>query len=105
MAICQTGPLEYLLITSEGPQNPGSTGLSIYQFVDLVSSMPGVQNAYNLDGGSSSTLVFRMDGKNWQKINALSTLMFAVTMVIVALSALLGRVRTGTSIKTEEETK
>ncbi len=72
MAICQTGPLEYLLITSEGPQNPGSTGLSIYQFVDLISSMPGVQNAYNLDGGSSSTLVFRMDGKNWQKINALS---------------------------------
>lgn len=39
------------------------------------------------------------------KINALSTLMFAVTMVIVALSALLGRVRTGKSIKTEEETK
>ena len=72
MAICQTGPLEYLLITSEGPQNPGSKGLSIYQFVDLISSMPDVKNAYNLDGGSSSTLVFRMDGKNWQKINALS---------------------------------
>ncbi len=72
MAYCQTGPLEYLLITSEGPQNAGSTGLNMEQFVDLVSSMPGVRNAYNLDGGSSATMVFRMDGKNWQKINALS---------------------------------
>ena len=72
MAYCQTGPLEYLLITSEGPQNAGSEGLTMEQFVDLVSSMPGVRNAYNLDGGSSATMVFRMDGKNWQKINALS---------------------------------
>ena len=72
MAICQTGPLEYLLITSEGPQNPGSAGLTVDQFVDLVSSMPDVKNAYNLDGGSSATLVFRMDGTSWKKINALS---------------------------------
>ena len=72
MAICQTGPLEYLLITCEGPQNPGSAGLTVEQFVDLVSTMPDVKNAYNLDGGSSCTLVFRMDGKNWKKINALS---------------------------------
>ena len=73
MAICQTGPLEYLLITCEGPENEGSKGLTIDQFVDLVSSMPGVQNAYNLDGGSSATVVFRRDGKNWQKVNALSS--------------------------------
>ena len=72
MAICQTGPLEYLLITSEGPQNKGSKGLTIDQFVDLVSSVADVRNAYNLDGGSSSTLVFRLEGKNLRKINALS---------------------------------
>ncbi len=73
MAICQTGPLEYLLITCEGPENEGSKGLTVDQFVDLVSSIPGVQNAYNLDGGSSATMVFRLEGKNWRKINALSS--------------------------------
>ena len=70
MAICQTGHLEYLLITSAAYQNVGSEGLTLEQFTDLISSMPNVQQAYNLDGGSSATLVFRMDGKNWQKINA-----------------------------------
>ena len=73
VALCQTGPLEYLVLTSEGPENPGSVGLTLEQFVDLVSSIPDVQNAYNLDGGSSATLVFRKDGNNWRKINALSS--------------------------------
>ena len=73
MAICQTGELEYLLITSEGPENAGSVGLTLEQFIDLVSSIPGVQNAYNLDGGSSSTMVFRLEGNNWRKVNALSS--------------------------------
>lgn len=68
MAIAQLGPLEYLLITSEGPEDPGCTGLSLDRFVDLVASF-GVKNAYNLDGGSCSTLIFRKNGK-WAKINA-----------------------------------
>ena len=72
MAICQTGPLEYLMISCEGPENPGSVGLTIPQFIDLVSSIPEVKTAYNLDGGSSSAMVFRREGKNWQKVNAIS---------------------------------
>ena len=70
MAICQTGPLEYLLLTTEGPEDPGSVGMTVPQFVELISSFPEVINAYNLDGGSSSTMVFRKGGKNWRKINA-----------------------------------
>ncbi len=70
MAICQTGPLEYLLITSEGPDDPDSEGLKLDQFVELIASFPGVQTAYNLDGGSSSTLIFRKGDTNWAKINA-----------------------------------
>ena len=70
MAICQTGQLEYLLITSEGPEDPGSVGLGIDQFVDLIMTFPGVRQAYNLDGGSSSTMVFRKEGNSWRKINA-----------------------------------
>ena len=70
MAICQTGPLEYLLITSEGPEDPGSSGLTIDQFVDLLDSIPEIRTAYNLDGGSSATMVFRKNGDSWKKVNA-----------------------------------
>jgi len=69
MAICQTGELEYMVITSEGPEDPGSAGLNLDQFVELVASFPDVKNAYNLDGGSSSTVVFKKGNSNWEKIN------------------------------------
>ena len=70
MALCQTGPLEYLLITSEGPEDPGSTGLTMDQFTALITTFfPDVQTAYNLDGGSSSTLIFRKGKDYWAKIN------------------------------------
>ena len=70
MAICQTGPLEYLLITSEGPENPGSTGLLLDQFTELIATaFPEVKTAYNLDGGSSSALIFRKGSEFWAKIN------------------------------------
>ena len=59
MCLAQTGPLEYLCISSEGPEDKGSVGLTLDQFCDLVSSFDGILNAYNLDGVSSSTMVFR----------------------------------------------
>ena len=68
-AICQTGPLEYLLITSEGPEDPGSEGLKLDQFLDLIMTFPDVKTAYNLDGGSSTTLIFRKGTATWAKIN------------------------------------
>ena len=63
MCIAQTGPLEYLCIASEGPEDPGSVGMDLEQFTDLVVSFEGVQNAYNLDGGISSTMSFKQGGK------------------------------------------
>ena len=59
MCLAQVGPLEYLCVASEGPEDKGSTGLTIPQFAELVYSLGDVQNAYNLDGGSSSTMVFK----------------------------------------------
>lgn len=59
MAFCQTGELEYLAIYAEGPSDVNSVGLSIPQFAELVATFPGVQTAYNLDGGSSATIVYR----------------------------------------------
>lgn len=64
MCLAQIGPLEYLCISSEGPEDPGSTGLTLEQFAELVASFEGVINAYNLDGGSSSTMVFNRDKVN-----------------------------------------
>ena len=64
MCLAQLGPLEYLCISSEGPEDPGSTGLTLEQFSQLVASFEGVTNAYNLDGGSSSTMVFNRDKVN-----------------------------------------
>ena len=61
------GPLSYLIIATEGPENKGSTGLTIPEFAQLCADL-GVQQAFNLDGGSSATVVL-----NNEKINSLST--------------------------------
>lgn len=70
MAIGQLGPLEYLILTCEGPESKpagSNLGMDILQWAQLCKDM-GMVNAYNLDGGSSSTLVL-----NNVKINSLST--------------------------------
>ncbi len=63
MCIAQTGELEYLCIATEGPEDKGSVGLNLEQLAELVFSFEGVQNAYNLDGGTSSTMSFKQGGK------------------------------------------
>ncbi len=67
MVIGQDGPLSYLCVATEGPENPDSVGLTLAQTAELMQGL-GCQTAYNLDGGSSSTMVL-----NNEKINALST--------------------------------
>lgn len=62
MCIAQVGELEYLCVCSASAAR-GSYGLNLTQFSSLVASF-GVQNAYNLDGGDSTIMVF-----NGQKIN------------------------------------
>ena len=67
IALCQMGPLSYLIVATEGPENKGSTGLTMDEFAQLCYDLGAIQ-AFNLDGGSSSTVV--LDNK---KINSLST--------------------------------
>lgn len=67
IVLAQMGPLSYLILTCEGPENPGSVGFTIAEMADLCLEM-GCINAYNLDGGSSSSVAL-----NYQKINALSS--------------------------------
>ncbi len=81
MAIGQIGPLEYICVCSEGPEDPdenrrtGTQGLKLEEFGQLIASFGDVKICYNLDGGSSSTMVFRgLDRRGndtfWTKINA-----------------------------------
>ena len=67
MVIAQDGPLSYLCICCEGPESANSRGLTINEMGDYVLTL-NCQTAYNLDGGSSSCIVFHDE-----KINSLDT--------------------------------
>lgn len=62
MCIAQTGELEYMAVCCAGPAR-GSEGMTLRQFANLVRSLGAVQ-AYNLDGGDSTMLIF-----NGEKVN------------------------------------
>ena len=55
-AIAVIDELHYLLVVSDG-RTSESEGLSLYELAVFLQSR-GVQTAYNLDGGGSSTMVF-----------------------------------------------
>lgn len=59
-AICQVGPLHYLLVTGEKYYE--NRGLTLPEFAECIASL-GVQFAYNLDGGQSSILYYPGLGK------------------------------------------
>ena len=69
MCIAQVGPLDYLCIYTEGPEDEGSKGLTLEQFADFVATFEGVQNAYNLDGGVTTWMVFKQGNNSYAKIN------------------------------------
>lgn len=63
-AIAQLGPLEYMIIATNGPQSNGNKGMIIEDFAHVCEmagkelNENGCRIAYNLDGGGSATLVF-----------------------------------------------
>jgi len=61
-AIGEISPLHYVFVVADG-RTSESAGLSLYQLAQYMQSL-GVQTAYNLDGGGSSTMYF-----NGQVIN------------------------------------
>ncbi len=54
VAVTKDGPR--LLVVSDG-RTSASAGLSLYELAEFMQTL-GVENAYNLDGGGSSTMVF-----------------------------------------------
>jgi len=58
ICIAQTGPLSYMIIASEGPDDKKNGGLTMFQFASLVQSFDDIQVAYCMDGGSSCRVLF-----------------------------------------------
>lgn len=55
-AIGQTGPLSYVLVICDGRQS-GSLGVTMQELAEFMLDL-GCRQAYNLDGGSSASMVF-----------------------------------------------
>lgn len=77
-AIAQIGPLEYMLIVSDGDSVNYTEGLTLAEFSALCeilgkrASEEGFRIAYNLDGGNSATLVYKRWVRNkleYRKLN------------------------------------
>ena len=64
LAICQLDTKQYLIIATEGPEQEKQAGLTAAELTELMLQK-GVQQGYNLDGGSSVTLLLGN-----QRINA-----------------------------------
>lgn len=64
-AICQmkTDETDYVLVVCEGLWVKPDTGLTIREWADFIASL-GVEQAYNLDGGNSTALLFRGEKLN-----------------------------------------
>lgn len=97
-AIAQLGPLEYMVVACYSDQMKDNKGLTVYEFANLCEELGkslsenGCQLAFNLDGGNSTTMVFkRLDEKSgkmaYVKVNCpeikrtLSDIIYFATLV------------------------
>ena len=82
MIFCQTGPLEYLFLATEGPEQD-QPGLTVPECVSLLEALGNVQQAYNLDGGNSTSIVLNGEKLNAQgyKIRDIGDIIYFATLV------------------------
>lgn len=83
MGVGQTGPLEYVLVATEGPENPGSEGLTIPEFARFMYMLGAVQ-AYNMDGGSSTAMMLggeKINAPENKKVRTVCDILYFATLV------------------------
>ena len=82
MIFCQTGPLEYLFLATEGPEQD-QPGLTVPECVELLEALGTVKQAYNLDGGNSTSIVLNGEKLNAQgyKIRDIGDIIYFATLV------------------------
>ena len=90
ISLTQVGELEYLVVSTCGPDNKGSKGLTIRQIAELTHKIAnelypekGAMISYNLDGGSSNTVVMQNKKVNspGSKTRPLSDMICFMTLV------------------------
>ena len=79
-AIGYLGKNHYVFVVSDGRTNE-SAGLSLYELAEFMQSL-GVVDAYNLDGGGSSTMVFKGEVVNTPTTNGHSSEERAVSDIL-----------------------
>ena len=79
-AIGYLGKNHYVFVVSDGRTNE-SAGLSLYELAEFMQSL-GVVDAYNLDGGGSSTMVFKGEIINTPTTNGHSSEERAVSDIL-----------------------
>ena len=83
MGVGQTGPLEYVLVATEGPENAGSKGLTIPELARLMYNLGAVQ-AYNMDGGSSTAMMLggrKINAPGSNKVRTVCDILYFATLV------------------------
>lgn len=87
--IAQLGPLEYMIVSTEGPEDPGSKGLKLHEAAQYAVEAAHKLSktclyAYNLDGGSSNSLVLngkKVNSPNNPKKRPVSDIIYFATLV------------------------
>jgi exopolysaccharide biosynthesis protein len=78
MCVAQTGKLEYFCIASEGPEEKGSRGMTLKELASVAFDL-GAVNAYNLDGGYSTMLLFggkKVNAPNNKNVRDISDILY-----------------------------
>lgn len=83
MGIGQIGPLSYVLVAADGPDQKDSVGLSVPQLAELLHGL-GAYTAYNLDGGQSTSMLMhqiKVNGQNPRIIRAVGDILYFTTAI------------------------
>lgn len=83
MGIGQVGPLTYVMVAADGPDQPNSVGLSVPQLAQLMHDL-GAHTAYNLDGGQSTSMLMnktKINGQAPKTMRAIGDIIYFVTSI------------------------
>ena len=82
LVFCQTGPLEYLFLATEGPEQ-NQPGLTVPECVELLENRGGVLQAYNLDGGNSTQIILcgeKINARDFGKARDIADMIIFATL-------------------------
>ena len=80
---CQTGPLEYLFLVTEGPEQK-QPGFSVPECVEMLEARGGILQAYNLDGGNSTQIILcgeKINGRDAGRPRDIADMIVFATLV------------------------